>query len=216
MLSSYAKEFDLGSKRCNLRGIDPQADMLAAASSCSSVLEIHVPEIVTDLSCEELCTLLSISKLFKSKMSIQKPSSETEPPQNLGVVVTCDLLLLEIFSSCCRDNEANSTFLIQMEVLQTHLLRQGTYVRQLRLLVHDIGLLHGTCSMRQLTPSRSKAPLFLRLFDQSHDLLSKLPSCLLAMFAPHFDAEWRASSPYILRSYSTEHRCFQLFRIRVL
>jgi hypothetical protein len=197
VLSSDAKEFDLGSKRCNLRGIDPQADMVSAVSSCSSVLEIHVPEIVTDLSCEELCILWSISTKLKSTTLTQKPLIKTEPPEHIGIVVTCDQVLLEVVLPH-NEKEAHSSLVFQMEMLQTHSLRQGSRVRQMRLLAHDIGLLHRTSSMSLFLFVRFEAPAFLQFFYQYNVPFRNQSACIPEMFAPHSDAEWRASSPCIL------------------
>jgi hypothetical protein len=141
-LSSYAKEFDMDSKRCNLRVADPQASMISAAAASSSVLEIRIPEVIADVSCEELRILSSVGAKLKTKGVSNPSTGDSKAVNRMSVAVTCDILLFEV-SENVPDDHKKPSFVVQLEKLRAHVLLQGPRVRQIRFVAHDFGLLEG-------------------------------------------------------------------------
>jgi hypothetical protein len=141
-LSSNAKEFDLDSKRSKLRVADPQPSMLSAAAASSLVLEIRIPEIIADVSIEELYILYSVGTKLTAQGTSKPPASDTVALHCISVVVICDALLLEISQNVPDDNVKKS-LVIRLEKLHAHVLLHGPRVGQVRFLAHDFGLLEG-------------------------------------------------------------------------
>lgn len=147
LLFSNLREANVDSKK-ELRGTDPQISMLSDAEKCNSIVSIDVPEIILDLTKEELVVLLRM-------LDAAKPASETEETrqspcssstESLVIAVNCNVVTLSLSDGWEKslslpetDHPQAERFscLLAIDRIKVHILLVGSTMKHLRFLSHD-------------------------------------------------------------------------------
>jgi len=150
VLSSKHRGLDVSSRK-ELRGVDPQSAMLADVAKSESVVSIHIPEVVGDLSVAELKILMSMidSMASESKQQIVKASGCSEasqdtgrPPSGIAVSLVLDFASLAVHSDWGIGAQSRSpssfSFMTRMESFKAHFLTNGPNLRHVRIMTHEL------------------------------------------------------------------------------
>lgn len=149
-----------------LRGTDPQGSMLLEAEKCSSVAEIHVPDIVGDLTQKEAHTLLQmlVMTTTKGRASIHRQvrtpkdeitpgsSSASWPRRFTGIALRCDHVCLAVHKwSAPPPNISNNgslgsdeySFALMGDGWKAHAVFDAPRLKNLRILAHEANFFEG-------------------------------------------------------------------------
>ena len=158
------ENFRTSSSRKDLRGTDPQIMMLANSEKSNIILTTNVPEIIIDLTSNELETFLlmlsRIQKLPSQKLPSQKlekvpagPPSQVTVSDKMSIAVNLDKVTVSIrddqetygFNEGKTQNKIYS-FLFAMDEIKSHIFLWGSEMKHFRLFSQDLCLYssHGT------------------------------------------------------------------------
>jgi hypothetical protein len=126
-------------------GKDPQSEMISESENASALVQIHIPEIVVDLSREELQELLELVSCCvpptgNSEIAEQSGSSSLS---SISISLACDSILC----SMVNEREINgsamwSSDLVKLDRCRAHTTVGGGRAQFLRLLSHETTLFH--------------------------------------------------------------------------
>jgi hypothetical protein len=144
--------------RKGLRADDPQSAMILEASESEIDLVIRIPEIIGDLSSNELVALSEMLESLRENLvpASNTSRSSTEPPastQRVGVSLNCDYLSLAVHGSLPEPttdldgcNSLSFSYMIKLDRLKTHVLLENTGLRHVRVLAHELDFFESKCS----------------------------------------------------------------------
>jgi hypothetical protein len=151
VLSSKFTGVDIGSRR-DLRGHDPQAEMLLDASKSDHVFEMYVPEICCDLSTHELSSLSRMLECLTTfskgagKSSTTSANKQAETASTvLSFAIRFDIVSFAIHTDdpLPESKESLATFVIDLDDIKVHLLQNSIGLRHVRFLAREIVLYEG-------------------------------------------------------------------------
>ena len=137
--------------RGDLRGIDPQAEMVLAASRCDYVIEIQIPELACELTITELAILQQVLEHALSTPTGEKDFATTEA----DIESTCICVALECgYASLLLQSERHSdeleesksnlvAVLLNLSKLKGHFMKDRGSVGYVRILADEVDVLHG-------------------------------------------------------------------------
>ena len=143
--SLSASDFDDFSRRKHLAISDPQPEMMKAVASCQSVVEVHIPEFLVDITCDELFIILDMFACIVSETDADAGRGrqpQTSDP-SLCISLSCDEILVELRELTAVE-AAHSSLVAHCKKVQTNLLLHRHSVRQMRVLSHYLSLIEGT------------------------------------------------------------------------
>ena len=163
VLASKLDGVNVGS-RSDLRGNDPQADMMAQASKSMSVLEISIPEAITDVTTEELSELLTmLQNIFPTRADCKKQDQAVSDESSalISISLNCDFASVALHNAfeTVDGSESNSgdqehaTFLLHLSECRAHAVKCGRGVNQFRVLAHEADVFEGKACCNLLGPS---------------------------------------------------------------
>jgi hypothetical protein len=156
VLSSKLHDLGMGVRK-GLRADDPQSAMISEASESDTVLDIHIPEIIGDLSSNEL---VALSEMLECLLENSVPASNTsrcstEPPASthrVGLSLNCNSVSLAVHGSLPQPAtdlygcNSTSSYMIKLDRLKTHTLLEETGLRHVRILAHELDFFESKCS----------------------------------------------------------------------
>lgn len=156
VLSSKLHDLGVGVRK-GLRADDPQSAMISEASESDIVLEIHIPEIIGDLSSNELAALSEMLECLRENLVLASNTSRcsTELPASthrVGLSLNCNYVSLAVHGSLPQPtsnldgcNSTSFSYMIKLDRLKTHTLLEETGLRHLRVLAHELDLFESKC-----------------------------------------------------------------------
>jgi hypothetical protein len=148
LLFSKFREVTADSRK-ELRGTDPQISMLSDAEKCNSIITINVPDVILDLSNQELEVFLRMVDAAKPPMEpneTRQHSPNDSCPESLSIALNCDAVTLSFSDGRntsrstselgCSKQEAFSC-LLAIDQIKVHLLLIGASMKHFRFLSHD-------------------------------------------------------------------------------
>jgi autophagy-related protein 2 len=153
--SNYSE--NTASSRKDLRGNDPQITMLANSEKTNVIVSTHIPEIILDLTANELETfLLMVKRIQKSPPQKvenvpRRPPVKVTDPDKLSVALNLDKVTLSIrddqktfeaYEGKCKSKIYS--FLLAMDGIKSHIFLFGSEPRHFRLLNQDL-CLYSSC-----------------------------------------------------------------------
>jgi hypothetical protein len=157
VLSSKLHDLGMGVRK-GLRADDPQSAMISEASESNTVLDIHIPEIIGDLSSNELAALSEMLECLRENLVPASNTSRcsTEPPASthrVGLSLNCNSVSLAVHGSLPEPatdfdgcNSTSFSYMIKLDRLKTHTLLEKTGLRHIRMLAHELDLFESKCS----------------------------------------------------------------------
>lgn len=148
LLFSKLREANTDSRK-ELRGTDPQISMLSDVEKCNSIVTINVPEVILDLSKQELEVFLRMLNAAKPPVETQetrKHSSEDSCPESLSIALNCDAVTLSFSDGWNTSSSSSEPPLSQQEAfacllaidhIKAHVLLIGSSMKHFRFLSHD-------------------------------------------------------------------------------
>jgi hypothetical protein len=148
-----------------LRADDPQSAMISEASESDIVLDMRIPDIIGDLSSNEL---VALSEMLECLREISVPASNTsrcstEPPASthrVGLSLNCEYVSLAVHGSLPQPatdlDECKSTsfsYMMKLDRLKTHTLVEETRLRHVRVLAHELDFFESKCFKNWSTQS---------------------------------------------------------------
>ena len=148
LLFSKLQDVDADSRK-ELRGSDPQLQMMTEAEKCDSVIILNIPEIIVDLTKTEIETLamvlnsLALSEVSKeqdpSAISASKADAPQHDPeaQSIGISTNISQISISIRESSDDDNLTKDkllSFLLAIDELRMHVIHDGGGLKQARFL----------------------------------------------------------------------------------
>lgn len=139
---------DFDSRR-DLRGSDPQVSMLADAERSTVVATIHIPEIVMDVSGDELRVFAQMVDAAKPPPAAlatdvrRKPSSSHKPTTDVtSIAVVCESISLSVCEGDSNGCDAQISgqvlqCVLAMDQVRCHTLLQGPTMRHFRVMSHN-------------------------------------------------------------------------------
>jgi autophagy-related protein 2 len=162
------EHFTTSSSRKDLRGTDPQIVMLANSEKSNIILTTNIPEILIDLTSNELETSLFMLSRIK-KVPSQKlekvparPPSQVTVSDKISIAVNLDKVTISIRDDqeTYGSNEGKTqnkiySFLFAMDKIKSHTFLWGSEMKHFRLFSQDLCLYssHGTPSSVQSNDS---------------------------------------------------------------
>lgn len=159
VLSEKLKNVNVNSRRA-LRAQDPQGKMLAETENCDAVVLVHIPELVLDLSKQELTVLLKmIDCLVSTKTRSEPPASS--PASQLAISVACDSVSLSLLQREDHFERATwSSQLLRLDKCRAYSLC-GNAGKVHRFLSHEATLFEGKfASHREIIKHQQSGCLF--------------------------------------------------------
>lgn len=161
ILSAKLQDVEIDTRR-SLRAKDPQCAMQDAAGKCGGVIQVHIPDIVCDLTADELCAVMRMMDMIKDSdskesnsyqsaaVSSSSLSTSSSPP--LALSLACDAVTISVHSKGCpsssslwEDDETESSW--NSHVLRLDRCRLHTIVggegKQIRFLSRDVSFFEG-------------------------------------------------------------------------
>jgi len=150
---------NISSSRTDLRGTDPQITMLSNSEKSTIIFTANVPEIIIDLTTNELQIFLlmlrGIQKALAQKVEKvpARPLSQAFISDKLSIAVNLDKITVSIrddqktFASIEGKTENKIySFLLAMDEVKSHIFWGGSGIKHLRLFSQDLCLYssHGT------------------------------------------------------------------------
>jgi hypothetical protein len=134
-----------------LRAQDPQGNMLSEAEKCDAVIMVHVPDIMLDLSKEELQVLLEITKCISSATAssdtadnVERRNSPTTTTPPLAISIACDSFCLSLLNTMeLGGRRTRSAHLLRLDKCRVYTVRGGPNGDFLRSLCHEVTLFEG-------------------------------------------------------------------------
>lgn len=144
ILSEKLHDVNVDSRR-DLRAKDPQSTMLTEASNSDAVIVCHIPEVVGDLSRDELISFLDLLKCIFPGTPASRPTEAPSSPPSIALSIACDTLSLAVHNqraSSPHHYEASSwnSHVLMLERCRAHTASSGTSVKYLRFLSHETSL----------------------------------------------------------------------------
>jgi len=149
IFSKFSK--NISCSRKNLRGSDPQIKMLANAERSTIIFTIKIPEIIIDLTTNELETLVLMLKRIQKSASqkVKKvPAtklSEEKFSDKVSVAINLDKSTISIRDgqNTSKSTEGKSSnkiysFLLAMDTIKSHVFFEGSEMNHMRLFSQDL------------------------------------------------------------------------------
>jgi hypothetical protein len=161
LLSSNLKGVNFLNRK-DLRGRDPQIEMIENAVESSRILEVSMPQIIGDLTSSELYFVVKMLEFIRPARKVDTVDTLLKQSESNGVIDTSNLandiatLALSIGSSSLAlhnfmstDSTASFTFSLRLSQTQVHMLLQDRQFQQARFLIHDLSF----CEIPSKVPS---------------------------------------------------------------
>lgn len=140
----------LGDLRGEVRGHDPQPEMMQNLHAAESAADIHVPEFYLDLSTEEIITLsnmLSLSLGVVVGVEVWEQADRPVGSTTLSVAAACEFVSINVHDEYAvkllAAEPEGFSFFLQLDSVRTHFLTHGSQLGQLRLLAEELSLYEG-------------------------------------------------------------------------
>jgi hypothetical protein len=150
---------------------DPQGEMISESEKANALVQIHIPEIVVDLSREELLDLLQLVSCCMPPTGNSETAKHSDSP---STSVAISLAFDSISCSMVNERELNgsamwSSHLVKLDRCRAHTTVAGGRAQFLRLLSHETTLFHCKESLvcRDVDSSRCTILLILLTFSSS-------------------------------------------------
>ena len=134
-----------------LRAKDPQSSILAEVAAADAVLNVHIPEIIMDVSSKELKGFLNILKSVipsdggsSPKSTTQQPPSSKDHVPSIAVSVACDTIAVSLHHK--NEQEAASDWMshvLRLDRCRLHTISGGQSMKYVRFLSHETTLYQG-------------------------------------------------------------------------
>ncbi|CAB9499302.1 Autophagy-related protein 2 [Seminavis robusta] len=162
ILSNQLRNVDVDSRQ-TLRAKDPQDEMISEAEKAVALVKIHIPEIVLDLSRDELCAVQNLlSCCFPSTMnesSGDHDSAEEHSSSSLSIAVSvaCDSISCSLVDrGTSGGTEEWRSHLLKLDRCRAHVTTGDGTTQCLRVLSHEttmfelVNMLPSWCSGREV------------------------------------------------------------------
>jgi hypothetical protein len=158
LLFSKLDDVDADSRK-HLRGTDPQIAMVTDAEKSDAIVSLSIPEIIVDLTKTELATVLEMVDLIKPSAesptgeAVKSDDNSSSTLQSLGIALNVDQISVSLkedfrIEDLYGDRSKKDRFscIFAVNKFRTHILLNGSNLRHLRVLAHDMGLYSGEFS----------------------------------------------------------------------
>jgi hypothetical protein len=158
VLSSNLNDLETDVRK-GLRANDPQSAMISEASESDRVIDIRIPETTGDLSSNELVALSDMLECIRESSSPASNTSRSsaEPPASsdpMGLSLNCDYVSLAVHGSLPQSAEdldgckspSSFSYMTKFDRLKTHTLLEGSGIRHMRVLSHEVDFFESKCS----------------------------------------------------------------------
>ena len=150
ILSEKLRDVSVDSRRA-LRAKDPQSEMLEEAGNCDAVIMVHIPEVMVDISRDELEALLDMIHCIvpckqSSSESSSIPPSSSSP--SLSVSVACDSMSLSIHNQePSLGGTSWNAHILKFDRCRAHTISGGSSMKFIRFLSHETTLFESKYSV---------------------------------------------------------------------
>jgi hypothetical protein len=143
ILSEKLSDVDVDTRRA-LRAKDPQNKMLSEAGNCSAVVNMHIPEIVGDLSKDELVAFMEMIQLIFPNHGEGKSASHAEAP-SVAISIACDTMSLALHTLVSEGGSPFwNSYLVRLDRCRAHTVCGGASMKYLRVLSHETSFFEST------------------------------------------------------------------------
>jgi hypothetical protein len=151
VLLSKMGDMGIGAKR-ELRGKDPQTEMLKNCQRCGIAIDLRVPHAFGDLSASEYSVL---KRIFASTTISNSRNKEDSPgqkkPVDIALNIRCDRLSFGIHADTTdtTGDDSGSSFLLKMKTFRAHsVISASSGLKHVRVSAHDFDLFEAKVSAR--------------------------------------------------------------------
>ena len=142
ILSEKLRDVNVDSRR-SLRAKDPQSEMLEEAGNCDAVIMLHIPEVLVDVSREEIESLLDMIHCILPTKQNSPESSKISPPSHspsLSVSLACDSISLSFHNQELSQGRRWNSHLVRFDRCRAHTISGGSSMKFIRFLSHETTL----------------------------------------------------------------------------